>query len=571
MERTVPSTASEEVELYLRTYYSLLRSTAEVQIRTLEEAHAGMKSLMHLNAREDSPDMSAFIYTLLRLPSCIHDVNLVAMGQSLDVFQRGGLGNIEEWTPVSAVARRRKSFYNGAGTLASYIASRSDIDDIIPTLTAYQIEWNKFHYLLNRLPASFDLEDLDHNVSRDQELADALLISWEDFQRLRVIWNGQFAKNMQRIARSERRILIKLLSGSLSEYRRATNKWWENIENKCRELRSRPIYFVSSNTHSLANLLSGFALRQKDALVDFLHNSDNIGLFNEWEKIRSGRVRSSLENFLYYVLKKYENTHGADSLIQKMRQEEKEEGFLRVPSEHHFDVEAQVFDLSRINYSNIDPRLRNGDDLSYLSQSDAMILNIDYPLGLAAYNILSKVSESVGKVLGVYSVGKAASLNAVIGDVMIPNVIHDEHSQNTYMFGNSFSAADVVPYLSFGTVLDNQKAVSVLGTFLQNYHYMDVFYREGYTDIEMEAGPYLSAVYEMYRPKRHPVNEIINFYGVPFDVGIIHYASDTPLGKGSNLGAGSLSYYGMDSTYASTLAVLRRIFKLEKERLGKGV
>ena len=52
MERTIPSTASEEVELYLRTYYSLLRSTAEVQIRTLDEAHAGMKGLLYAKARE---------------------------------------------------------------------------------------------------------------------------------------------------------------------------------------------------------------------------------------------------------------------------------------------------------------------------------------------------------------------------------------------------------------------------------------------------------------------------------------------------------------------------------------
>ena len=89
------------------------------------------------------------------------------------------------------------------------------------------------------------------------------------------------------------------------------------------------------------------------------------------------------------------------------------------------------------------------------------------------------------------------------------------------------------------------------GTFLQNASYMDVFYREGYTDIEMEAGAYLSAVYEMYRPQRHPVNEIVNMYGLPFDLGIIHYVSDTPLSKGRNLGAGSLSYYGMDSTYAA--------------------
>jgi hypothetical protein len=98
---------------------------------------------------------------------------------------------------------------------------------------------------------------------------------------------------------------------------------------------------------------------------------------------------------------------------------------------------------------------------------------------------------------------------------------------------------------------------------------MEVFYREGYTDIEMEAGPYLSAVYEMFRPQRHPVNEIVNLYEVPFDLGIIHYVSDNPMGKGKNLGAGSLSYYGMDSTYASTVAILRRIFQMEKMRISR--
>ena len=96
---------------------------------------------------------------------------------------------------------------------------------------------------------------------------------------------------------------------------------------------------------------------------------------------------------------------------------------------------------------------------------------------------------------------------------------------------------------------------------------MDIFYREGYTDIEMEAGPYLSAIYEMVRPKRHPVNEFINLYGLPFDFGLIHYASDTPLNKGKNLGAGNLSYYGMDSSYAAAIAILQRIFSLELDRL----
>jgi hypothetical protein len=232
---------------------------------------------------------------------------------------------------------------------------------------------------------------------------------------------------------------------------------------------------------------------------------------------------------------------------------------------HSFDVEAQVIDLSRLQTGNMDPRL--GQDLTFLEQSDALILNIDYPLGMAAYNILAKVSEHVGEVLGVYVTGKAATLNGIIGDVMIPTVVHDEQSGNTYMFPNSFTAADVSPYVVYGAALDNQKAVTVRGTFLQNDKYMDIFYREGYTDIEMEAGPYLSAIYEMYRPQRHPVNEVVNLYGIPFDLGILHYASDTPLSKGRNLGAGSLSYFGMDATYGVSIAILQRIFALERQRL----
>ena len=71
----------------------------------------------------------------------------------------------------------------------------------------------------------------------------------------------------------------------------------------------------------------------------------------------------------------------------------------------------------------------------------------------------------------------------------------------------------------------------------------------------------------MFRPKRHPRDEIVNLYELPFDLGILHYASDRPLSKGKNLGAASLSYFGMDPTYATSLPVLRRIFEIEGKRL----
>jgi hypothetical protein len=510
--------------------------------------------------------MSAFIYSLLRLPECINRVETIVLGQSTKVFLREGIGNIETWDVVTAKARRRRCYYNGDEILACIIASRSDIDDVVPMLTAYQIEWNKLNRLLKRLPGSISMEHDINNPNVSVDLAEALQMTVEDLQRLQLIWGAGFSDKLKQIADQTIDFKIRLLSGSFREYRRATHAWWMHIETLCPSLLEQPIYFVSSNTHSLVNLISGFALHNKARLVDFLEKTEDSDLLQEWKEIKTQRVPSSQENFFYYLLKKNLQQDSSQSMRQKRYKHEVNSGVIRVDSEHFFDVDIQVIEISKLRMEWMDPRLCDTDG-GCLTKSDALILNIDYPLGLGAYHILSEVAEHAQEIMGVYIMGKAATLNGVIGDVMIPNVIHDEHSRNTYIFPNAFAAVNVSPYLVYGTVLDNQKSVTVRGTFLQNADYMDVFYREGYTDIEMEAGPYLSAVYEMFRPNRYPVDEIINLYNLPFDLGVLHYASDTPLSKGRNLGANALSYFGMDPTYACSIAIIRRILALEEERV----
>jgi hypothetical protein len=116
-------------------------------------------------------------------------------------------------------------------------------------------------------------------------------------------------------------------------------------------------------------------------------------------------------------------------------------------------------------------------------------------------------------------------------------------------------------------VLDNQKALTVRSAFLQNREYMDVFYREGYTVMEMEAGPYLSAVTETVSPKRHPQDEIVQLGDLAVDLGIIHYASDTPYSRRQSLLSKSMSFFGVESTYACAAAIARRIFSQEIGRL----
>ena len=569
MERTVPVRSSEEIDLYLRTIYSLLRSSNAVHIRTLEEVHAGMNSSLHTKSREDSPDVSALLYALMRLPEVIFFVKKVVLGQSAANLASYGYGDVETWQQVSAKARRRRCFYDGGEILACYIASRSDIDDVVPALTALQIEWNKLHFLLNALPEGLLAEAGPANPLQFQELARYLQIKEDDLVRLYTLMGDNFQVYMSHIAAETSDITVQLVSGSLNDYRKATESWWNNIESRVPAVTSQPIYFVSSNTHSLANLLSGFSLNKRAELLNFI-SEDEPALHAEWEEIQEDANKASQENFFYYAMRKFLSAHPESSLDAEQIAFEEDCGITRLSSVHSFDVDASVMELYKLNPCTIDPRLipgGNASNLAFLQESDAIILNIDYPLGFAAYNLLTKIAENTNTILGIYIMGKAASLNGVRGDVILPNVVYDEHSLNTYLFNNSFTAADIAPNLNFGTVLDNQKAVSVMGTFLQNRNVLDVVYREGYTDVEMEAGPYLSAVYELFRPQRHPVNQIVNLYGLPFDLGILHYVSDTPYSKGKNLGAGGLSYFGMDSTYAVSLAILKRIISLEKLRL----
>lgn len=568
MDRSIPESASEEIELYMRTYYSLLRSSGEIQIKSLIETHTQINSSLHLHARDESPDIAAFVYATLRLPECIKHVRLVLLGQSDEVFEKAGFTDLDSWQAVSAPGRRRKFYYDGKETLAAFIASASDIDDMLPILTALEIEWNKLH---TRLNSSGGAERIQSIIDRggDLTMVDRTLLprdlglSAADFATLENIWGNQLTENLLAIVSHRMRLSLRLLSGSLVDYRKATHRWWSNIaERGGAALKGRPVYFVSSNTHSLVNLISGYALAHQEELGMFIQDRLREDLVKEYEAIEAEEIPSNRENFLYYVMKKFLADPRNAPQIKAKDQAEAESGLINITSDRYLDVDAQIIELNRLVPERLDSRIRR-DGLAKLRQSNAVILNIDYPLGLAAYEIFAQVAQNVDEIRGFYLLGKSATLNGRIGDIIIPNVVYDEHSHNTYLFNNCFRAQDIAAHLTYGSVLDNQKAVSVKGTFLQNSKFLNVFYHEGYTDIEMEAGPYLSALYEMSYPVRFPMNEIVRLYQTDLDIGFLHYASDTPNSKGKNLGSVHPSYFGMDPTYATAIAILQRIIERE--------
>ncbi len=566
MERNIPHNASETIDFYKRTIYSVLRSKSENRISGLEEVHAAMDSTMHPDARSSSPDYNALIYSILRVPPCMQKVRRLILGQNIHMFYSQGYEDVENWPIVTAAARRRICRYDGAETLAVFINSKSDIEDIVPIVTALQIEWNKFHELLQNADKKLIYSAvIEKSGEAIKQLADELMSSVEDFSRLQTIWGEKTVDWLLEMQSRSSELRIKLLDSSMVQYSRAANSWLDEILERIPDLIERPVYFVSSNLHSAANLISGYALQKENELQRYLENKETKMLREEWEKIDRNKLSASKENLMYYVLKKYQQSDYGKYTINEQQEAEKQTGISRLSISSNFEVGVQVVDLAKIDFTKMDRRIRI-PDCDQLQNSQAYILNIDYPLGMAAYHLFSKLSERLENIRGLYVMGKAASLNGVRGDVIIPTVVQDMHSSNLYIFQNAFSASDVEPYLMYGSILGGQRAVTVYGTFLQNKTFMDAVYRGGFTDIEMEAGPYLSAIYEMFRPQRHPEDEIVDLNNVKMDIGFMHYVSDTPMSKGKNLGAGTMSYFGMDSTYATTVAILRRIFKKELEQ-----
>ena len=563
MDRAIPVSGNEEIDLYMRTYYSLLRSSGEIEVRALEETHSGMNASLHQNATGAGLDLGAFLYCALRLPARIDQVRLVLLGQSTEVFSRGGYGDVETWTTAKSPARRRKMFFDGRETLGVFINSISDIDDLIPMLTTYQIEWNKMHYSLGRA----GLAQRDSSQLSAANYQAGLGLTEAEFAQLENVWGERLLDCLGQVRSGQKRFALQLLSGSVNDYRRATQGWWRSIVSSVpvSNMRHRPVYFVSSNVHAFPNLFSNYATLIEDEIISFLDEVNPEGLRETYQQLQQGDLPGSPSNLRYYVMRKYLRTPAGHHHYEPRLRHEISLGIHNVRRPLNLDSGAQIIEMAKLNPAHFDPRLQIPDaKWENLRYSKAVIVNVDYPLGMAAYQVLSQVSASVGPLLGFYIMGKAATLNGRVGDVMIPNIVYDEHSRNTFLFQNCFETRHVAPFLQHGAVFDNQKAVTVRGTLLQNRDFMHLFYREGYTDIEMEAGPYLSAMYENLYPKRYPINEIVNlFLDLSYDLGILHYASDTPYSKRQSLLSKSLLYFGMDATYASAIAIARRILEHE--------
>ena len=84
---------------------------------------------------------------------------------------------------------------------------------------------------------------------------------------------------------------IRMLGGSQSGYARLTRRWWAPVRATITDqaLSDKPMYFVSSNTHSLVNLVTTGAGASEDEIVSFVEANGPDYLLDELERFRASR------------------------------------------------------------------------------------------------------------------------------------------------------------------------------------------------------------------------------------------------------------------------------------------
>lgn len=559
LDRPCVASAFSPLTAYIETFQDRGNVPSSLRLSDLEPLHCDLDSSLHRGAGHTEVTASAFLYAVTRLPDCMDRVERVVLASNRRSLARAGVD--AAWRFVKARARRRPAWFDGRAALAFLIHSISDLDDLIPALCALQIEWNKMHGLLrdrglgagsgSRRPAP-------------EEVRRALGLNPSDFDALRAVWAPGFEDKVRRIAQAPKDLSLLIAPMGPSDFEEAASRWWSDLLGQVEgmDLDRRPVYLISSNTHCLPNLISGSVDRYGRRFVDHALAEDDGRLARRMQRlVDEGPL--ALRNLMYHAQRGFLEAH--PGFEQETEGLEAEAGLIRLDSVP-LDIPAQIVEIGRLIPDRLDPRLRP-PALEALKASPALILNVDYPLGFTAYHLLKQAALTLPNLQGLFVLGKAAAMIGRLGDLLLPAQVMDIHSRCRFHFRNCFTARHIIPYLTESAVFDDQRGLTVRGTFLHSWEMVKAFHRADFTGIEMETGPCLTALYEQVHREAPPFDGDADLVLPPdMDLGIIHYTSDTPYNLRASLLSQRLGYNGVEAVYAGALAILQFILDREARR-----
>jgi len=484
-------------------------------------------------------ELQGLLYVLDRLPKGIESCRFI------NLTTTEGLNNTR-FCKIVAPKRRRNCYRIGEEQMNIEITrSRSDVYDVLTHLTfiyleshkllnrmfvgftlEFSHEWKKleslvlaetdipqkekeilFVYLSNLLGRSFnEIKEVSHKLGKDG--------SEDRFFEI-IYWLGNLAAR-EKIDETYR--LIRFSDALIEQVGKHVYGaiWAKNIKEVLykNEMLKRPIHIVSSNMHSVLNVLYASKALKCD-------HQDNFKLYQE---LSSAVDTKKQEQIVKYATKK---------------------GLIEVKDQSGTNIDVQIIDTSAIT--------------NQPKEVSPVIIVMDYAFGEQAYETMDELlkpyidkrKESIElDVRSISIMGKAGILNGNKGDIMIPTAHILEGTADNYFFTNELDI-NQFKKLNLNTFKGNM--ITVLGTSLQNKFILNYFKSSTWRAIglEMEGAHYQKAIQIASQVRNHISKKV--------KVSYAYYASDNPLNSGSTLASGGLGMKGVVPAYAITEVIVKQI------------
>ena len=301
--------------------------------------------------------------------------------------------------------------------------------------------------------------------------------------------------------------------------------WASNIKKylQKQDLLQRPIHIISSNMHSVLNVL--FA--QKAIKTD----KDEMILYKELSQDQHQNMRNKVTQ-----------------LAQK-------NGMIYLKDRSGANIDVQIFDTSKFTEADLPNDFYEQDNTN-----KPVLIVMDYAFGEQAFEVMDELlkpfEENEKKehlnVQSISIMGKAGILVGDKGDIMIPKVHMFEGTADNYPIDNELSIKD---FENEDIDVYEGTMVTVLGTSLQNKDILSFFKNSTWRAIglEMEGDHYQKAI--------QSASKIRGNINADVKVRYAYYASDNPLQTGSTLASGPLGIKGVKPTYIITKKILQQVLK----------
>jgi len=525
-----------------------------LNFQKLLSLYANMKPAMHPNVKSSKLETSAWIYAIKRLPANICSTSTIVMSTKIipilmDEMRKNNTGN------VKTACRRRSTWNLGNGKIFILLRdSQTDIIDLMTCLCLHAIESRKLRNLLSKNPRNISLlynakEEINSGTKETFEMQERILsqikeLTPDDIKGLRNLWGEKTLENIWNVLyqHGDYNIIIDKPSDSFDD---VNEIWIDKVRNATIKLIGEYdtddliVDIISSNTHSVVNLVSPWVHKRKDEILKW-------GKEAHPEIVEQNPVDE--EDLLYILLQFYlkEFPEKAEERIE----EEFNYGILSIFEEDLTGISVQLIDVSKLEKKYCDSYINL--KLNKLKQKKHLIVNVDFAFGRQAEETVHCLTLLYSKAIrSLNVVGKAGGLIGKRGDILLPSHVLLQLQDDLRPIAQTGISPEKIAKICsrevhVGTVL------TIEGTLLQDRVLLN-FYRKfsHCIGIEMEGSYFVRQI------EQSIIKGILNS---DVSTRFLYYVSDIPLDLKSTLAKSLSPWEAIPPLYSIIRLIINQIF-----------